>query len=193
MRAVREGGFTLLEMLVVTLLLAMLSLLLSGGLVLGFKGWARQERDADRRAASMETAADLRRLLEAAQDGDGVPGGEFAGTEDRVSFSTLTRLADRQMHRIHVGLGIDRFHRLVMRWQIRPDVECGSSLPVHEDVLMSSIASLNMRYWQSGKGWTRNWQGDGVPDLVGLALARQDGERMAEILVHPVTGSSERD
>lgn len=179
----REGGFTLLEMLVVTGLLGLLFLMLSGGLTLGLRGWARQDAAGDRLAERTEASRALRRLLGAAQAGG------LSGASDRLSFIALGRLGDGRVHAVEIGLGVDRARRLVLRWRVRRG--CGSAEPTAEEVLAERIAALHLRYQGVTPGWRGVWNGPEPPALIGIGIVPERGNPWAEIMVNPLVTEME--
>lgn len=185
-----EEGFTLLEMLVVVVLLGLLFLMLSGSMTFGMQGWARQETMLDRNATESETEQALRRLIGAAVVSDGVLSLEtehqmFAGREDRVSFVSALRMPDGRIHEIEIGMGVDKTHRLLLRWRRRQASDCVAQDPVHEEVLATSIAALHIRYWN--EGWKTVWTQNALPTLVAFQIAPERGAQWPDMIIHPVT------
>lgn len=176
-----QAGFTLLEMLVVTALLGLLFLMLSGGVTFGLRGWARQHAEQDRIAERVETDATLRKLLAAVAPDEGA----VTGTEDRLALTTLTRLPDGKEHEVSIGLGVDRKKQLVLRWQIHHRPGCAPEERPHEEILASAVSALHVRYWGgSPASWHTTWSGT-APVLFGVRVVPERGTLWPEIIIKP--------
>lgn len=185
----RQAGFTLLEMLVVTALLGLLFLMLSGGVTLGLRGWAWQHAEQDRIVERSESEAALRKLLSSTLADDG----GVTGADDRLALTTLTRASDGMMHDVKVGLGVDRAHRLVLRWQVRHRSGCAPEERPHEEILANAVSALHVRYWGgTPAGWHDTWSG-GVPALFGVRVIPEHGRPWTEIIIKPLGADENSD
>ncbi|WP_086650921.1 prepilin-type N-terminal cleavage/methylation domain-containing protein [Acetobacter cibinongensis] len=176
-----QCGFTLLEMLVVTALLGLLFLMLSGGVTFGLRGWARQHAEQDRIAEQAETDVTLRKLLSAVISEDG----SVTGVEDRLALTTLTKLPDGKEHEVSLGLGVNREKQLVLRWQAHHRPGCGPEENAHEEILANTISALHLRYWGgSPAAWRTAWTGN-APLLFGVRVVPAHGAPWSEIIIKP--------
>ncbi|WP_415433388.1 prepilin-type N-terminal cleavage/methylation domain-containing protein [Acetobacter indonesiensis] len=184
-----QAGFTLLEMLVVTVLLGLLFLMLSGGVTFGLRGWARQHAEQDRLTDRSETDASLRKLLgSVTSDAGGV-----TGAEDRLALTTLMRLADGKEHEVNIGLGVDRKQQLILRWQRYSRPGCAPEGKSTEEVLAKSISALHVRYWGGSPAeWHTTWGGN-TPLLFGVRVIPVHGAPWTEIIIKPLRADGAAD
>lgn len=176
-----QAGFTLLEMLVVTALLGLLFLMLSGSVTFGLRGWARQHAEQDRIAEQVETDATLRKIL-----GSVMPdNGNITGEEDRLGLTALTLLPDGREHEVNIGLGVDRAQQLVLRWQAPHRPGCAPEELPHEEILAKAVSALHVRYWGGSPAeWHTTWTGS-APLLFGVRVIPVRGGPWPEIIIKP--------
>ncbi|GAN67283.1 hypothetical protein AOR01nite_20190 [Acetobacter orleanensis] len=184
-----QAGFTLLEILVVTALLGLLFLMLSGGVTFGLRGWVRQHAAQERIVERTEVDAALRKLLGAVLPDEA----NVTGAQDRLALTTLTRLPDGMEHEVGIGLGVDRARRLVLRWQIHPQLGCAPEGPQHEEVLAQDVSALFLRYWGgSPASWHTTWTGD-APLLFGVRIIPAHGAAWTELIIKPFSRDGSHD
>lgn len=183
----------MLEMLVVTFVLALLFVMLAEGVNLGMHGWVRQDRAAEGIMLRQDVELALRRLMRQAEASEAVAPGisaGFVGQADRMVFHAVVRLGDGQRHAVIMGVALDRAHRLVLRWRIAPPAGCAPKVarrPVHEEILAEGIGAVQWRYWAGRPHpvWQTGWQGSAPPLLLGVTVVSLGGRAWTEIVIHP--------
>ena len=191
----RQGGFTLLEMLIALAVLGLLMAGLTQGVHTGLALWSAQMRHIDGTAELDSTARALRDVLSSMQPGARInpaPGSTAAMVGDRNRLSFVGDLP--------TGLGTSRRAeitimvqggRLMLLWRSH-----GSGLPpapLAPAELLRGVARLDLSYWRapaqgSPGAWLAEWPMSGLPNLirVRLAFAADDSRRWADLIVHPL-------
>jgi general secretion pathway protein J len=176
-----EDGFTLIEMLVATTLLAFLSLLLFGGLRFGVRAWDRsQQLHGD--AQALRTAQDfiVETLAEAypariARDTHGRV--DFSGANDAMRWITMAGPRPGAMSRVELGLVADGD-----TFELVADSADELSTTGHaaRRVLLSGVVDLAISYYGRARGeaaahWSPLWRDQTrLPALVRIRIRFQD-------------------
>jgi general secretion pathway protein J len=191
-RAAGDGGFTLLELLVVLAVLGGLVAGLAQGLHFGVQLWNLQRQSLD--AVSELDAADraLRGLIERMDPGGRIEMAEIDGTARTLRFTApLPEAASAApTRRAEVMLLVDRLHRLVLRWA--PSSHTAPLFPTvpEETVLLSGVDRIEFSYRSAlpAAGWQTDWQNPVPPGLVRIhiAFARDDPRTWPDIVAAPV-------
>jgi general secretion pathway protein J len=185
------GGFTLLELLVVLVVLGFLMVGLAQGLHLGLQLWDRQRRALDGVSELDATDRALRGLIEQMDPGGRVEMSDIDGTARTLRFTTRLPEAGGALptRSAEVMLGVDRLHRLLLRWT--PSLHVVSLVPVRpaETVLLSEVDHIEISYRSDAPaaGWTAGWQDPIPPALVRIhiAFAPADPRVWPDIVVAP--------
>ena len=193
------GGFTLLEMLVVLIVLGFLMLGLNQGVRTGLVFWTVQSRQIGSTAELDTTSRLLRMLLTglpvapaaAVNPGAAPIALAFTGAADHLSFvgDLPTGLGTTRRADITIEL---RGGRLVLVWSPHRH-ELASTKPASTDTeLVRGIARLDLAYWgttapDSPPGWLALWDGPALPQLVRIRLtfAKGDGRHWPDMIVAP--------
>jgi general secretion pathway protein J len=197
-RPERQGGFTLLEMLVAITVLALLMIGLTQGVRTGFAFWASQTRRSAEVSELDATARVLRNLLtdipiRSAASGAGQMAILFEGHSAGLTLvSDLpTGFGDSRRAKIDIAL---RGEDLVLDWT--PHRHEVSSLPQARPAevrLIHGVKTLEFAYWGDPDGsggatsWLPEWVSPALPELVRIRLSfgKGDGRRWPDLVAAP--------
>jgi general secretion pathway protein J len=191
-----ESGFTLLELLVVTVVFGLLTTALWEGLSIGTRGWSQGQRlyDSTAELQGMEDA--LRRVIARAEPSDSGLPPSFGGLPDRLRLIAWLP-QDGGWHRdIEAGLGLNARHELVLRWRPFRRAACvGDDVSFREEVLAGNVRSVTFSYY-GRKGdvhvWQDGWTAAALPLLVRVRIDFIDGARTwPTILVRPLLAGND--
>jgi general secretion pathway protein J len=188
-----EGGFTLLELLVGLVLLALLTAGLTPSLRLGSHAWDAVGREASE-AAEVQTAQDfLRRAIAEAYpasfvDEDGHRRLAYAGEADSLAMVTpmpaYLGLGGLQVVRIGVDRREGRRNLVAIWTPLLPDAQdIALGEGAQRTVLAEGIAALDLRYFgresaTEPPAWSETWEGHaGLPKLVRLRVTFPPGSQ----------------
>ena len=195
----RQGGFTLLEMVVVVTVLGFLIIGLTQGVRTGLTLWEAQSRRVGETAELDAAARILRALLSgiapppAFGPAVGGTGGEqLKGTAASLAFvgDLPTGLGTTQRADITLELSGGR---LVLRWTPhRHELSTAAASPPTETELVSNVERLDLAYWgtsPSGQetGWQAQWDGPAIPELIRIRLVfgANDRRRFPDLIAAP--------
>ncbi len=208
-----QRGFTLLELLVAMTLLAIVMVLLFGGLRLGTRAWESGEERSEELARLEVVQGFIRRQLSQAYPlvmpvNRAERRISFTGRPDTLEFTTL----------MPAHLGVGGFHRLVLsvaavtadgagkrlvmrRRLFQPGVDDSPGLPdaedEHESVLLERISGAEFSYYGATEAneepeWRDAWEGAPSPPLLvrlGVTFPKGDRRYWPELVVRPRIGS----
>jgi len=193
----RQGGFTLLEMLLAISLLVLLAGLAYGTLRIGVRGWETADAQADREDALRVGWPFLHQTLEGARiDLDPVSNSlRFDGDSQRLSWVgelpahfatggpralTLSIEQDPQLDR----------RQLQLSSQLLNEEQAGSEQP-QRAVLVDDLATLSISYYgldadAASNRWQPSWQQRrSLPQLVRIDIAPSDAPPWPSLYAHP--------
>lgn len=204
----RDGGFTLLEMLVSLVVFAAVAALVYGTVRIGSRSWEGATARIDDTEAMRIGWAFLQTSLsnswpEPSLNPD-VPGIHFAGTPSAVEY-----VADLPAY---LGTGGPHVLSLQLepqpesgRWQltlrllpVRPLAEAeqpAQPARVQEVALADGVAALAIRYYgigaeEDGPRWHSEWrEQNSLPTLVTVQVAADDGTHWPILVAHPRLGT----
>jgi general secretion pathway protein J len=196
----KSAGFTLLELLVAVSLLALLSVLLFGGLRIGLRSANAVDRRVDHTAQIAQAydfmqnvLADARPLPIAADTLQSPI--DFSGEPDRLSFVAVppddVGLGGFQLFRVALdGRGDDR--RLVVSWQqIKRAGAATEPAMLQPSVLLDGVSSVDFAYFGMADPnrppeWLNHWTDRlALPQLVRVRLTMADHWRAPDLVVAP--------
>lgn len=198
------AGFTLVELLVATTLLALLSVILFGGMRFGARAWEAGTASMER-VGEVEAAQELlrRTLVEAAVPASIGPAEEpaFAGTEGQVHF-----VAPLPAHAGTGGLGryalrADDRGELTIGWEPRrPERKLDSELGAKPSTILQRVSALKLSYYGAvvpgeQAAWHDSWKGRELPSLIRIDVSFAEGDRRSwpDLVVAPrLAGSTEQ-
>jgi general secretion pathway protein J len=185
MRADRRAtGFTLLEVLVSLVVLALIILGLSQGLRFGILAFQHQAATIDRAANLDAVDRTLRALVEQIDAGNQHDAPEIAGTPRSVEFTSelpegaAAALGSREAE---IRILVDPAHRLLLRWAPYRHAKPAGPPPMPVDtVLLTQVDHVTISYWaRSGPPhWLATWSGAETPALIRISLVFQPGTGM---------------
>lgn len=196
-------GFTLIELLVALTLMALLSIVLFGGLRFGVRAWEGGGDHIEQAHRIEAVQSLLRRGISQArlppQAADAAPFPAFDGSSDRLTF-----VAPLPAHR---GIGGSYLFRLstqehdgrsdlILTWQIyRPDG--GLAPPEEATTMLENIAAIELSYYgavgpEQPMQWRDAWDStNGIPRMVRMRVEFPSSEarRWPDLIIR-VSGSA---
>lgn len=195
----RRNGFTLLELLISMTLLAMLSVMLLGGMRLGGRVWERSAKDVDQ-MDEVRIARDFIRttFTEAYplfDKSDPVhPNINFVGDSSSVRFLAPMPQSLGAAGMAKMSLYIEtagESSRLILT--LRQELAFADTKPFPSTVLLDKISSATISYFGSEEAgsapaWQDHWKGTGaLPQLIRIRIvfSKGDARFWPDLIVRP--------
>ncbi len=190
-----EAGFTLLELIISITLLAMLSVLLFGGLSFGTRVWEKTQTsttDTNRiRSVQALLAGELSQIYPIfvlASPADRHV--EFDGEANAVTFLTPSRTMPGALNWVHIAA--EHINgQVVLTENAVPELAVSQSNVAHK-ILMPGLKSLDFAYfgtWSSDTPaqWNASWKnGPALPALIRVRASFADrNEKWPDLIVTP--------
>lgn len=190
-RRCRDGGFTLLEVLVTVVVLGLLLVTLSDGVRFGIRAWETDQRVAGQATGLGQMDRVLRQLVGSAVPGDpettgpdttgpDTTGDTFVGTAHALSFTTILPgdMGADSTHAADVTLEVMN-GRLLLLWRPHYRYWAGRPPAPTAEMLLDHVARLDMRFWDrsspGGGRWLSTWHAPVPPRLVRVRLVPKGG------------------
>jgi general secretion pathway protein J len=193
------GGFTLLELLIAVTLLALLSVLLLGGLHFGSRVWDHIGRDAGQDTDLRTTSGFLQRTLESAYPELDRSDPTHPVITFRGDASSLHYLAPMPQALGGAGFGTvdialyDNGGDTQLVAHMRPELAFADAAASHASVLVNHIKAVEFQYFGASRsGETPAWQDEWsdtlrLPSLIRVRIVFPDGDHLQwpDLIVAP--------
>nr|WP_294529020.1 prepilin-type N-terminal cleavage/methylation domain-containing protein [uncultured Rhodopila sp.] len=186
----RQGGFTLLEILVVVAVFGFLLLGLSQTVRFGLVAWRQESRLSDGKTDLEAVDRSLRQIIENLAPADEAAQSSIDGSATALTGRTRLRVPGSGLEAIPIEAGLAvSGTRLVLRWRPYHHGEALRGVPPPQETeLMSGVARLGISYWQSSGVWVASWKEPELPLLIRLRVTFTGAHpaRWPDIVVAPL-------
>lgn len=195
LKARRDAGFTLVEMLVALTLLALAAGLMFEGLGSGQRLWAgeaaRTARGESVEAAQTALRAHIEQLRPTTRFAGSAIYADIDGSDRRLAFTAPPAAAQRPAAALRYQLTLSEQGDLMLGSAAQ--VDAGDGADYTDQVLLRDVGGLDISYYgPDPKGGAPQWRSDWTqratpPQLVKIKLAFRSGDRRVwpELIVHP--------
>jgi general secretion pathway protein J len=193
---VRQGGFTLLEIIVVVTVLGFLMIGLTHGVRTGLAIWEAQSRRVGE-TAELDAAARILRSLLSGITPSGLTAGGAGGVPLKGAAASLAFVGDLPTglgttQRADITLELNR-GRLVLSWTPhRHELTTAAAPQPSQTELIGNVERLDLAYWGTPSGgqeagWQSEWDGTAIPELirVRLVFGENDRRRFPDLIAAP--------
>ncbi len=182
----RDGGFTLLEIVVALVVLGILLVTLSRGTQFGLAAFDRQDRMIGVGGRLEAVDRTLRRLIVQLDPGTGTDGDTVVGTRHVLVFRSRLPLGETGTA-ADLRLSVDDAHHLVLAWLPHRHAKAvGTPPPPHRETLLDDVDAIDLDYWGDG-AWHGQWKEIAPPALIRIRIVFPDGDprRWPDIVAAP--------
>jgi len=200
----KQTGFTLLEVIIATVLLAVMMTLLLGGMRVGADSWEQGERLADQTSRLLVVdnffrshLSDVKPLFESPTDPS------LAGTPPQLLFrGDQTQMDYAGTLPPHVKGGIYKFRLHLVREGGRNDLKLamrafstgekgiGTEAPIEDVLVLENVESLKFSFYKKSttggdSRWVQEWKENFLPSLIRIDIALRGEPDWPTIIVAP--------
>ncbi len=197
-----QTGFTLLEVIIATVLLAMIMTLLLGGMRVGADSWAQGERLADRASRLLVVdnffrshLNDVKPIFESPTDARQVgapPVLLFSGGSAWLEYTgTLPPQVRGGIYKFRLHL-VEDGERNDLKLSIRPfsTGDKGPSEPIEDVLVLENVKSLRFSFYKKStvdgeSRWMGEWKENFLPSLIRIEVKLRDEPEWPAITVAP--------
>ncbi|MFM8332282.1 MAG: prepilin-type N-terminal cleavage/methylation domain-containing protein [Candidatus Methylumidiphilus sp.] len=198
----RQAGFTLLEVLIASVLLAVMMALLLAGMRLGADSWSQGERLAERATRMLVVdnffrshLNDVKPIFEASTDPRqaGLPPKlAFSGESDWLEYAgTLPPQVRGGLYKFRLYLHEDH-GRSDLKLAIRPFSGGGQddAEPIEDVLVAENVESLRLAYYkkvmmEGGSEWLESWRDNFLPTLIRVEVTLRGEPPGPAIVIAP--------
>jgi general secretion pathway protein J len=172
----RDDGFTLLEILVAVVVFGFVVAGLVQATHFGITAWDVQTRMVDRAQDLERVDRVLRLIVEQASPPLAADDKPFNGQEHRLDLITRLPLQPQTdpIRRAEVVVGVDDNHRLILRWQQKPNATPLKPVQAAQEIVLADgVDHFDLTYRQAasdGGKWMRTWDDPSLPALVRMQI-----------------------
>ncbi len=184
--SVRDGGFTLLEIVVALVVLGILLVTLSRGTQFGLAAFDRQDRMIAVGGRLEAVDRTLRRLIVQLDPGTVTDGATVIGARHVLVFRSRLPVGEAGTP-ADLRLSVDDAHHLVLAWLPHRHVKAVGAAPKpHRETLLDDVDAINLDYWGDG-AWHGQWKETAPPSLIRIRIVFPDGDprRWPDIVAAP--------
>ena len=187
-----RGGFTLLEVLAVLVVLGFVLAALSAGLRFGWEAQKAQTRDTEVANQIGPVDETLRSLITLAWPGASGAEARIVGSARTLSLRTEMpeSLTSARTRDADVTIGVDSSHRLYLTWLPWYRNWIVPRPPPARIELLANVDHVEFAYWDPGLNvppgsWGTAWEGPPLPKLlrIRLVFVKGAGMRWPDIIV----------
>ncbi len=199
----RQSGFTLLEIIIATVLLSIMMTLLLGGMRIGADSWDQGERLADRASRLLVVdnffrshLSDVKPLFESptdARQAGAPPQLLFRGGFDWLEYAgTLPPQVRGGIYKFQLHL-VEEGERNDLKLAMRPfsTGEKGGKIEPIEDVLvLENVQNLHFSFYKKSQAngeskWMEEWKENFLPSLIRIEIKLRNEPAWPSIVVAP--------
>lgn len=180
-------GFTLVELLVALVVLALVLVGLGQGMRFALLAWGNANRATSAGNELDATDRTLRHLVAHLHPGTTTRPAPYTAEPGRFAFiSTLPDMPGAPTRRIEAMLLVDEQHRLILRWRPHLAVNHSRPSPFMDAELLRGVAHVGFAFWRPESGWAIASTTGDLPALIRIRLGFvQQGRRWPDIVVAP--------
>ncbi len=179
----RDGGFTLLEIVVALVVLGILLVTLSRGTQFGLAAFDRQDRMINVGGRLEAVDRTLRRLIVQLDPGTATDGDTVVGARHVLVFrsrlpvgGTASEIMGEAGTLADLRLSVDDDHHLVLAWLPHRHVKAANAAPApHREILLDDVDAINLDYW-GDNAWHTQWNEVAPPALIRIRIVFPDGD-----------------